>query len=250
LPHIVNIGAQRSGTTSLFQYLGAHPSVVRPVVKEIHYLTDRFHRGERWYRAHFPRAGRSVLTYEATPYYLFHPLAPARARQTMPAVRVVVLFRNPVDRAYSHYVHSVQRGFETLSFEDALAAEPVRLEGEAERLAADPDYRSVEHRVFSYAARGQYASQLQRWFDHFPPEQVLPIRSEDLYADPAREVRRVLEFVGLPDGPPPRFVVHAKGPSGGAPPPPADIRRQLEREFAPHNRRLEEMLGRSMDWAG
>ncbi len=257
LPDFLVIGAQRCGTSSIYKYLEQHPCVLSSLRKETEYFSARWANGEGWYRAHFPSEARKgqvarrkghAVSFEATPYYLFHPLAPARAAALVPDVRLIILLRNPVDRAYSHYRHSVRRGFERLSFEEAVAAEARRLAGEADRIAADPRYDGWNHRVFSYLTRGAYVDQLLNWLGHFPAEQLLVVRSEELYADPARCYRDVLAFLGLSSWEPRRFDVHAGYAAPAAIGP--DLRRRLSEQFRPQNRRLEELLGRSMGWDG
>ena len=173
-------------------------------------------------------------------------MAAERAAAVVPEARIVAVLRNPVDRAYSHYRHSVERGHETLSFSDALDAEPARLAGEAERIVRDAGYRSVPHRVFSYASRGRYADQLTAWIDRFGRSRVLVLRSEDLYADPARAYNEVIRFVGLPPGGEPAFRVHAAAPRHDDMP--EAVRARLVEEFRPHNARLASLLGHSMTW--
>ena len=107
-----------------------------------------------------------------------------------------MLLRNPVDRAYSHFLLERSRGDETLDFAAALDAELERLDGEEARLARDPAYVSDPHKHASYMARGEYARQLERWFGVFPREQILVVRSEDLYERTAEAFARVAEFLG------------------------------------------------------
>lgn len=251
LPDFLIIGAQRCGTTSLYHYLGAHPRVLPALDKEVHFLSMHWTRGEGWYRAHFPlrarKAGRrptAPLTFEATPYYLFHPLAPPRAAELVPDAKLLVLLRDPVTRAWSHYRHMVRLGLEPLSFREAIEAEPVRLAGEVARMQSDPRYDAVHHRRYSYLARGAYAEQLQQWLRHFPADRVLVLRSEALFDEPARCYGRVLEFLGLPQWAPSSFPVHTKLsplPRGM----PAEARRRLEEHFAPANQQLEALLRRA-----
>jgi Sulfotransferase domain len=249
LPDFLLIGAQRCGTTSLHRYLADHPHVLPALDKEVHFLSRHWDRGEGWYRAHFPLRARKTgrrsaapLTFEATPYYLFHPLAADRAAELLPDARLLVLLRDPVARAWSHYRHMVRLGLEPLSFEQAIEAEPARLAGEVARLLSDPGYDAVRHRRYSYLARGAYAEQLQRWLNHFPADRILVLRSEALFDDPARCYRRVLEFLGLPPWAPPSFPVHTKqSPAPRGMPP--EVRRRLQEHFAPANRQLEALLG-------
>src|SRR5215207_4014201 len=197
-PDFVIIGAQRGGTTSLHAYLSAHPQVITPATKELHFLTDRYERGLDWYLGQFPTGlPLGVVTGEATPYALFHPLAPRRLLEIAPAAKSIVLLRNPVDRAYSHYLLEWSRGEEKLDFAAALDAELERLDGEEARLARDPWYTSAFHKHASYMARGDYARQLERWFAVFPREQILVIRSDDLYERSAETFARIAQLLGI-----------------------------------------------------
>jgi Sulfotransferase domain len=248
LPDFLIIGGQRCGTTSLYYDLRAPPQVVPALAKEVHFLSLHWSRGEGWYRARFPlRAnktgpGQAPLTFEATPYYLFHPLAPARAAQLLPEVKLLVLLRDPVARAWFHYRHMVRLGLEPLSFPEAIAQEPVRLAGEVERIQADPGYDAVRHRRYSYLARGAYATQLRQWLGQFPADRFLVLCTERLGADPAGCYGKVLGFVGLPGWTPSAFPLHTRNPraSSGMP---SELRGRLEEHFAPATRELEELLG-------
>ena len=246
LPDFLLIGAQRGGTTSLYRYLATHPSVAPALGKELQYFTLHHGRGEAWYRSHFPVTAGSTLTFEATPYYLFHPLAPERAAATVGGARMVVLLRDPAARAFSHHRHNVSRGLEPLGFEAALDAEPDRLAGEEQRLLEDPGYVSRSHRLFSYVGRGLYVDQLERWFSHFPREQVLVLASEDLYRQPGPTYRSVLDFLGLAPLELPAYPVHTR--SSGSTSMAPSTRRRLDERFAPHNRRLAELLGQDLGW--
>jgi hypothetical protein len=206
LPHFLLIGAQKAGTTSLYQAIAQHPQVVHALGKGVHYFDEHAHRSTTWYRSNFPvlrdgkrrRGGEHKLTGEASPEYLPHPLAPGRVAALMPDVRLLVVLRDPVDRAISHYHHSRAIGLEPLGLEEALSAEPERLAGELERLRADPHADSVALRHHSYIARGRYAEQLTRWLDVFADEQLLVLRFEDLVERPEAVLRAVFGHLGLP----------------------------------------------------
>ena len=237
---------KRGGTTSLHAYLRAHSDIVTPVKKEIHFLTDRFERGATWYIGQFPASvPAGTLVGEATPYALFHPLAPQRLFDVSPGARVIVLLRNPVDRAYSHYLHERARGHETLTFEDAIAAEPHRLKGLEDRLAAGELLISDVHKRASFVERGRYARQLERWLSVFPRDQLLILRSEDLYANPVQVTQQVTDFLGLAPLAITAFSAH-NATSG--PPMQASTRAMLEHEFAEENVQLAEILGWDTGW--
>ncbi|MBV8960792.1 MAG: sulfotransferase domain-containing protein [Actinobacteria bacterium] len=256
LPDALIIGTQRGGTTSLYEYLSQHPDVVPPLGKELQYFSTEYERGDRWYRAHFPTeravarrkaGGRGCVVFEASPYYLFHPHAAARAAATVPAAKLIALLRDPVERAYSHYEHMRQRGLEPLAFEEAVAAEPERLAGEVERMQADPRYQSRAHRIWSYVSRGRYAAQLSTWLAHFPREQLLVLRSEDLFADPAAALRRVHDFVGVEPVALPDYPAYTRRRPG--PPLRDDTRDALRAEFRASNDELRQLLGQAVGWA-
>src|SRR6185295_9772010 len=162
--------------------------------------------------------GRQLISGEATPYYLLHPLVPERVARTLPDIRLIVLLREPVERAYSHYQLMRRERREPLSFPEAIAAEEKRLAGEVERIVADPSYRSRKHRNFSYVTRGLYADQLDHWLEHFPREQLLVLRAEDLLASPAETYAEVLAFLDLQPHSPEDFVKYNR-PETPAPAP-------------------------------
>jgi hypothetical protein len=245
-PDFVIIGTQRGGTTSLHAYLSAHSQVITPATKELHFFTDRYERGLDWYLGQFPRdLPPDVITGEATPYALFHPMAPRRLLATAPAAKSIVLLRNPVERAYSHFLLERSRGEETLDFTAALDAELERLDGEEARLVRDPAYVSHPHKHASYVARGEYVRQLEHWFGVFPQEQMLVVRSEELYERSAETFARVADFLAIDRDPDISFTAHNQ--TSGPPLDPA-IRRRLSEHFAPFNARLTDLLGWDPGW--
>lgn len=257
LPDFIVIGTQRGGTTSLYRYLAAHPGVAPTLVsKGVHYFDVQNDRSEAWYRGHFPptayRAWRRrvarqpLITGEASPYYLFHPAVPERVAAMLPDVKLIAMLRDPVKRAFSHYHHEFEGGFETLhTFEEAIDAEPGRLEGEAERLLADPGYVSFAHQHHSYLARGHYAEQLQAWFAHIPRERFLIFSSEEFYRDTATVYGTVQDFLGLPHHPLAEFKTY--NAHSYAPMDPATNGR-LREHFRGPDRALSELLGRDLGW--
>src|SRR5947209_14940507 len=183
LPDFLIIGTQRGGTTSLYHYLQTHPCIAPATIKEVHFFDRRFHKGLAWYRGHFPTwiekyyaqrfRCRTFLTGEASPSYLFHPHAPGRIAKVLPHVKLIVLLRNPVDRAYSQYYHVVEHSYGTLSFEEAVRDEEERIAKERARVLEDGRYDSYAFRHLSYLSRGIYIDQLQVWMSLFPREQFL-----------------------------------------------------------------------------
>jgi hypothetical protein len=240
LPDAMIIGAMKSGTSSLHNYLTQHPGVIAPLRKEVHYFDVHFEQGERWYRANFGRPGEPGLNLDSSPYYLAHPLAPQRAHALVPHARLIVLLRDPVRRAYSHYWHERDKKRETLSFEEAIAAEPARLGDDEQRLARGEIRHSRAHQHFGYLSRGRYAEQLERWWQFYPREQTLVLRFEDLAREPMEVLGRALDFLALPRTA--QVRLEARNVRRYPPMDPATADR-LRDYFAPHDARLQALLG-------
>ncbi len=245
LPDFLVIGAQKAGTTALYTYLRWHPTILGPFWKEVSFFDRHWTKGDAWYRGQLPLRSEGRIVGEASPSYIFHPLAPARVFSLVPDVRIVALLREPGDRAYSQYQHEVALGRERLSFEDALAAEDERLRGEVERLSADPRAFSREWWDHTYAARGLYAEQLERWLEFFPREQVFVLTTEEFGARPEETYASVLSFLGAS---PHSLRQYPRVFDRDYPPMHEETRRALTERFAEPNRRLERLLGRPLPW--
>lgn len=254
-PDFVLAGGQRCGTTSLFRSFLAHPAVVGPVFhKGVNYFDVNYDKGWRWYQAHFPvrsfatlrtRAPGAPVTFDASGYYSYHPHAPTRLARDLPDVKVLLMVRDPVERAFSAYKHEFARGFETEQFERALELEDERVQPELDRMLADPTYQSFSHRHHSYRRRGRYAEQIQRFTDLLGRERVLVVDSHDFFDSPAEEFSRITDFLGLPPYVPRSFDRWNARPSE---PMPDRVRRWLSNYFEPLDRELETMLGATPSW--
>lgn len=245
LPGFLIVGAQRSGTTSMYRALAAHPAVRKAVLhKGVHYFDMNYDRGINWYRAHFPLAVTGRLTFESSPYYMFHPLAAERIAADLPGVKLIVLVRDPVERAHSAHAHECARGFETEPFERAIDLEPGRLDGEAERIAA-LGCLSHSHQHHAYLARGRYAEQLDRLEQLFGRDRIHVVDSGDFFGKPEPVYDRVLDFLGLAGRGYPVFERHnARARS----PIPQRLRAKLDEHFMPFDQQLVSWLDRVPSW--
>jgi len=255
MPDYLIIGAQRGGTTSLYNYLSQHPSVAPALRKEVHFFDLNYRKGISWYRSNFPtffsrylfrqRHGCDLLSGEASPYYLFHPHAPRRVLKHLPQAKLIVLLRNPIERAYSHYNLARKLGFENLSFEEGIEKEEERLDGEVKKMLEDELYLGSSHRHHSYLRRGIYVDQLKVWMDSFPWDRILVLRSEDLFSNPPSVFGPVLEFLNLRPWEPKEYEkfnaleYQSINPS---------TRNRLAEFFKGHNERLYALLGRDFGW--
>jgi hypothetical protein len=259
LPDFIIIGTARSGTTSLYNYLVEHPDVAPALRKEVHYFDNNYQRGPAWYRGQFPTLSfksytrtvrkRAMLTGEASPYYIFHPYAAQRIAAFLPQVKLIVLLRNPVERAFSHYCWEVGWGNEKLSFEEAIACEDERIQIGADKLVTGS---SFHHQHFSYISRSKYAQQLEHWFIFFPREQFLILKSEDMYQHPAAIFQQTLDFLQLPayncESDTKEFKQYNRQRLATPAPMLPETRKRLVELFEPENERLYQLLDRDFGW--
>ena len=206
LPHFLVIGAQKGGTTSLQRLLKQHPGIYLPSHKEVHYFTLHADQPAAWYSSHYTNSSWSQRRGDITPYYLFHPAAPQRISELLPNVQLIVLLRDPVDRSLSQVFHARRHGFEKLSVRAALAAEP-------ERLASGSPYSHQKH---SYVARSRYLEQMDRYEALFPHQQILVLRSEDLFHNTKEVWDQIQSFLQLQYQPLPNPTIHANAGWGEA----------------------------------
>lgn len=246
-PDFLILGAQKAGTTSLFRYISDYAgNFAAPARKEIQFFTDHYEKGMDYYCAHFPMFSRENKTGEASPTYLFYHKCPQRIHRCLPQVKFIVMLRNPVERAYSHYnfLNLTDRsvGQDPLSFDQAVRTEEQRFHVE------ENSAFFYEYKKHSYKARGRYSEQLKRWLEYFPMERFLIIESDQLKFRPKQTLEKIFEFLGLQFNS--RFAdanftrynenLYTEMPDA--------TRRYLEDYFRPYNEQLFELLGRRFDW--
>ena len=236
LPSALIIGTMKGGTSTLNAWLRYHPQVMFSAIKEVHFFDEQFDRGERWYRTYFPLwerwlGGRCAL--EATPAYLYRaPQVAERMHGLVPEARLIVLLRNPVSRAISHYGHQVQRGVEQRSPAEAL-------------MSSDP---SGQGKPNHYKRRGLYAEQIQQVLRFYPREQLLVLRSEDFFADPAEAYAQVQRFLGLDPQPlPPASAAENVGRAKAEIP--MEVKQHLETFYRGPNQQLQALLPEFPIWS-
>ena len=236
LPDFLGIGTQKGGTTYLHGLLQQHPQVYLAQPKELHFFSLYQHRGLDWYSHHFDGATADQLCGEITPYYLFHPLAAERIAAALPKVKLIVLLRDPVERALSQYFHSKRLGLELLDLEEAFAEEPERLVNSEAALKRGEAHKS--HQQHSYLSRSRYEKQLPRFEALFSSEQLQVLRSEDLFERPQQLWVRVLAFLGLDESPLPASGTRYAGLGEAASVSPG-LRQQLQAQLELTYRWLE-----------
>jgi Sulfotransferase domain len=183
-------GAQKSGTTALHYFLSKHPHVTMGDQQEIHFFdNDALFLSEPDYEQlhkHYPLIGPSMTAGDCTPSYLYYEPTAERIYRYNPKIKLLILLRNPVDRAFAHWNMQRFRGREPLDFFDAVREEQTRIAG------APPS----EARRFAYIDRGFYALQLGRFFKFFPREQVKVIKFEDFTGRQRETLTSIFSFLG------------------------------------------------------
>lgn len=178
--YFIIVGAMKAGTSSLGFHLNNHPDVYLPE-KELQYFNDdtKFNKGYDYYYSLFKPKGEKVIG-EKTPTYSYQENVAERIYKFNPDIKLIWIFRNPVDRAYSNYLHAVKNGSELLSFDSAV-------ENESERIKSD---------IWKgYVERSIYIKQVERYLKWFKIEQMHFIVFEEFKADPEKELKKVFDFL-------------------------------------------------------
>lgn len=251
-PRFLIIGAQKAGTTSLFDYLSHHPSVVPSREKEVCFFSnDEFYqKGEAWYHSHFPmpyRVSKGSLAYEATPEYLFYPQCPERIFRYDAGVKLIIILRDPVERAYSAW--NMYRGFQRDPVHFRLAEYrdfETAVREEIQLMNRTP--RGDQPLEPSYVRRGLYAEQIERYRAYFPWGQLFIMDMSDLSGDPAGTLDKITDFLGIPrwtwDG----AYFAAKNQWKYQSAMPDAVRTMLREFYRPYNRQLAGLLDKEFTW--
>lgn len=252
LPNFIIIGGRNCGTGTLYDMAIEHPKILPASKRELNFFNWRSKgekkKGINWYLAQFPKKAnrKGFITGEASPDYTMDPHTPQKMFKLVPDVKLIVMLRNPVDRAISHYYHNkATRSPEHLSFRQAIEKESERLEPEIEKLWADEQYRSTIYRKQSYLLSGIYVDRLKEWMSIFPKNNLLILKSEDVFEYPKSTMNQVFNFLGMPDYEVTNSLKNRELSTKKIEP---KLRRELVKYFRPHNQRLEELLGKKFNW--
>ena len=254
-PDFIIIGSQKCGTTSLYDYICQHSNVYPAITKQIHYFDFNYNMNNRWYRAFFPSIFKKFfiknilkkpfLTGEASPDYIDHPYAPIRISKDLPQTKLIAIFRDPVERAYSNYQHNVRDKNENFSFEDALKNEKNRIEKEKTELQNNEFYYSEIFRQFRYVERGIYVDQISEWLKFFSKDQILIISTEELQNIPSKVLEHVFSFLDLSYQ---HIDTSKKLNVGNYSKMKNETRNYLENFFDSYNKRLYKLINMDFEW--
>lgn len=266
-PSFLIIGAQKAGTTSLFQYLAQHPQIVSPLTKEVCYFSHphRYRRGRSFYLAYFPRHRQlrsGDLTFEASPRYLYHRDSAARIHEFNAQMKLIVLAREPVARAYSHWNSFRDIWKKNPNFKNAKVDpdEWRMLEALLRPNGEMASFESLVHQELelvdrdnapsepSLVRRGLYYRQLLPFLECFPRAQLLVVGTEELNREPVLHLNQICRFLGIDEFAPgmPRLEKHNERPYQHHIE--SDVHQSLRSFYRPHNRALFEWMGRDLGW--
>lgn len=202
LPSFIIVGAMKAGTTSLYDALClGSPQVVPAKTKEIQYFTLNHEAGREWYENQFfdvDTRGKHVITGEASPYYLYHPLAAQRIHALLPDCKIIALLREPVARAYSQYQHFVKYDTTTMTtFARELELEKEYWQTAHFRITNNLTVKDRAHQKWSYLARSRYLEQLDRYARLFPPKNILVVNADNLFKTPEIMLPKICKFIDI-----------------------------------------------------
>jgi hypothetical protein len=254
MPHFILIGAQKSGTSSVFSYLKQHPQILRPIFKEPYFFDRHYHRGLGWYGSNFPsqrtidrrndRLGRPHLTFEATATYIFDEKVPNRIARDLKTRKFILLLRNPVERVISAYWHAHRLGVESRSLAQVVDDDMRRYRSELAGVT-DNSLSALALSRPSFLKRGIYHEAVARWQSVFSPQDLLVLQSESLFAEPAAAMTRIFDFLDIPQ---PGHIDYAPQNVGRYDDRDAQVRELLREFYRPHNQRLNSISRTQFDW--
>jgi hypothetical protein len=251
LPSFIIVGAVRCGTTSLYYNICEHSCVLPASYDEIGFFDSNYELGINWYKSMFPTKFKMkkiesktgiCITGEDTPFYFWDKKSIERIKKDIPKIKLIILLRNPIDRAYSNYHLGVRLGSESLSFEDSIKKE-------IELLEKNNDFENDKIEKFlrprSYIAKGLYYQQIKNWFDVFSKDQILILNTENLSVNPHQTLKQIFNFLNLPNE---KIQNIQNRKVGNYQKMNENTREYLKKLFQPQNEKLFKILGKEFEW--
>ena len=252
IPDFLVIGAKRCGTTSLYQHLPEHPCISKSPYDNMGFFNDNFHLGVNWYKSFFPTTFTrnkikskfgDFLAFDVTTKYMEEESTANNVYQTKPNMKIIIILRNPVDRAYSQYHLSVRQTAERRSFEDVVEENMNRLNKEShEHYEIKPKFSVKED---NYLKKGLYALQLRYWLKIFPRENILIVSTEEFESNQQTIYNKIFEFLNIS-----QFEIKntKKMEKGNYTPMKSETRSLLLDYFRSHNDELFKLIDKKFDW--
>ena len=248
LPDFLIIGAKRCGTTSLFSHLPEHPSITKSHHDNMGFFNDNFHLGINWYRSFFPTKSlkkrienkyEKCLSFDTTTTYMENKKTAENVSAVKQNMKIIVMVRNPVDRAYSQYHRSIKDHAESRRFEDLVDEEIKKLDNEKEEIF------QIRRNESNYLKKGIYHNQLQPWFELFPRENIAIFSTEEFKLDSKKTYDDIFDFLNLP-----HFTIKNNTfmEKGNYLPMNKEIRGKLSDYYKDHNEKFFNLIGKKFEW--
>ena len=256
LPTVMIVGFHKTATTSIHEYLIQHPNVIKPIRKEIGYFSVFFWRGEMWYKSHFPtifskliknKKNENFVVLDSDPNCSYHPHSPNRIYQRLPDIKLIFILRNPIDRAWSDFNQDLNRNWiSKISFEEKIKDDKADLDKMLNSLKyqkIQPDYFKEMPRA--YLSIGKYVNYIKKWFEYFPPEQILFLTTDELKSDLDTSLTKIFKFLNIPNQPIPNLEKRNMGKYKKMN---LETRKKLIEYYRPFNLELETLLNKKFNW--
>ena len=240
-PKFLIIGYSQCGAQHLYNYLIQHPQILPAAKKDVRFFTENYHYGIDWYEAHFPviPKEKNYITGEVSVNYVEHPAVIERIYKNFPNIKMIILLRNPVERAYFKYQLWKKANSSALPFEEAIAKELERAEGGANAVFGETN-------EINFLAKNFYLQNLKSWMSKFQRKQFLVLQSAELFSNPENVVNNVFHFLELPEQKiqkqPTEQTFERFQPGSKA------LQKTLKDYFQPQNQLLEEFLRMELNW--
>lgn len=237
-PQFLIIGATKCGTSSLFAYLQEHPQILLPHKKEIDFFNKNFDLGVEWYLSHFPSItdSQEFLTGEASPLYLYNRDVEQRIFELFPDIKLIIMLRNPVDRTISEYYHAYNHGLQQQKLSEIINIEKKYRQ---EIIEGEAIYK------FGFLLNSIYIDKVRRWYELFPPENILVLESESFFTQTASYMQDIFQFLNIPNFTTSHYRKHNVGSYGAVN---TTMWQDLAEFFKPYNQMLETYLDRKFTW--
>jgi len=248
LPDFIILGTQKGGTTSLYNYLINHSKISGGSRREIHFFDKYYEKGVHWYKNNFLNSNENILTCECSPDYIHHPLIAKRIKNILPKSKLIILLRDPVERAISNYKHNIYIGKykKNMTIEEIIDKEKIYIKKEKNKINLKRTYYSRKFKYYSLLDRGIYHKQIKRYFNLFNKNQIHIIFSEKLFFNTQEELKKVFEFLKLNNENVPCTKIYNKSKIDYEVN--KTTRNKLENFFLPHNKKLYRTLNSKFRW--
>lgn len=249
-------GVQKGGTTSLYSAITQHPQIIPAKFKEVFFYgnDEQYKLGLSHYRQFFAtnmyksyrrlKAGKEVYTLDASTNTFENPKVPSRILKNNPKAKVIFIFRNPVDRTFSHYNMALKKGWELADLRNALDLEEKRLEIGRQISEKSGKYNFIYYRL-GYKERSKYINSLKFWFNEFPRENILILSSEEFFKEPQKVFNEVCDFLALDKIQNVKFEKLNEGNGQAINP---EIRAELANYFKSYNEEFYTLTGEKFNW--